>query len=95
VGIDSPGVGDTIVDGENGFLSTPDLAVFTAKLVRLVMDPDVRRRLAEGARASAQQYDINRTVALLLDQYVRLVANGARRRHGFGGVLQRLRKRLS
>jgi glycosyltransferase involved in cell wall biosynthesis len=95
VGIDSPGVGDTILDGVNGFLSTPDLAVFTAKLVRLVMDTEVRHRLAEGARTSAQQYDINRTVALLLDEYVRLVAKGVRRRHGLGGALQRLRKRLA
>ena len=59
------------------------------------MDPDLRRQLAEGARVSAQQYDINRTVALLLGEYVRLVASGARRRHGLGGVLQRLRKRLA
>jgi glycosyltransferase involved in cell wall biosynthesis len=95
VGIESPGVGDTIVDGVNGFLSTPDLAIFTAKLVRLVMDVDLRHRLSEGARESALLYDINRTVALLLDEYVRLVANGARRRHGLGGALQRLRKRLA
>ncbi|MEP7355989.1 MAG: glycosyltransferase [Anaerolineales bacterium] len=95
VGIDSPGVSDTIEDGVNGLLSTPDLAVFTAKLVRLVMDGETRHRLAEGARVSAQQYDINRTVALLLDQYVHLVTQGAHRRRGLAGALQRLRKRLA
>jgi 1,2-diacylglycerol 3-alpha-glucosyltransferase len=95
VGIDSPGVGDTIVDGANGLLSTPELAVFTAKLVRLVMDVALRQRLAEGARVSAQQYDIHRTVALLLQEYERLLVSGARRRRGFAGVMQRLRQRLA
>jgi 1,2-diacylglycerol 3-alpha-glucosyltransferase len=94
-GLESPGVGDTIVDGVNGVLSPPDLAVFTAKLVRLVMDADLRKRLADGARLSAQQYDINRTATILLDEYVRLVAHGARRRPGLAGVMQRLRKRLA
>src|SRR4029079_2146993 len=45
LGIISPGVADTIEDGKNGLLSTSDLAVFTAKLVRLVMEPDLRRTL--------------------------------------------------
>ena len=37
LGINSPGVGDTVIDGETGYLaSEEDLAVFTAKLIRLI-----------------------------------------------------------
>src|SRR5687768_27865 len=38
LGIDSPGVSDSIVDGETGLLATNDIASFTAKLTYLCMD---------------------------------------------------------
>ncbi len=78
VGIDSPGVGDIVVDGVNGLLSRRDLAAFTANLTRISLDADLRLRLAEGARQSASQYDIARTSRLVLDEYERLL--GAPRR---------------
>jgi 1,2-diacylglycerol 3-alpha-glucosyltransferase len=92
LGIASPGVGDTIVDGENGLLSTPDLAVFTAKLVRLVMEPDLRRALAAEALESCRQYDIHRTAALVLREYERLAGQRTMRMRGWSGVSQRLRQ---
>ena len=73
LGINSPGVGDTIVDGENGWLSAPDIAAFTARLVRLVMQPVLRHNMAEKARESSRRYDIERTAGLLLAEYERLV----------------------
>jgi 1,2-diacylglycerol 3-alpha-glucosyltransferase len=73
VGVDSPGVGDTIVDGENGLLSQPDLAAFTARLMQIVIEPDLRQRLAAGALASAKQYDVNLTAGMVLAEYERLV----------------------
>jgi 1,2-diacylglycerol 3-alpha-glucosyltransferase len=90
LGITSPGVGDTIVDEVNGLLSTADLAVFTAKLVRLVMEPELRSRLAEQALVSSYQYDINRTAALVLREYERLAGQRTQRLHGWSGVSQRL-----
>jgi glycosyltransferase involved in cell wall biosynthesis len=94
LGIDSPGVGDTIVDGQTGFLSQPDLAAFTAKLMRLVMEPDTRRRMAEQAALQAEQYDINRTARLVLAEYERLAAAATQRLRHWSSFGQRLRNLL-
>ncbi len=94
LGIDSPGVGDTIVDGENGFLSTSDLAAFTAKLMRLILDSDLRRRMAAKALESAQQYDLNRTARLVLTEYERLAARPPKRASRWHTVRQQLRELL-
>lgn len=94
LGIVSPGVGDTIIDGVNGLLSTPDLAVFTAKMVRLVLDGDLRRALSEQAVVSSQQFDIKRTAALVFSEYERLAGQRTHRRRDWRGVGQRLRQWL-
>jgi glycosyltransferase involved in cell wall biosynthesis len=94
VGIDSPGVGDTIVDGDNGYLSGSDLAAYTAKLMRIVLEPDARRRMAARAQASARQYDINRTARLVLAEYERLLGHHTQRLRGWSGFGQRLRNIL-
>ncbi|MCJ7511337.1 MAG: glycosyltransferase [Anaerolineales bacterium] len=80
VGIDSPGVSDTIQDEVNGLLSRQDLAAFTAQLTRIVVDPELRQRLAGGALRSAQAFDISRTSRLVLDEYQRLIAAPRKRR---------------
>lgn len=94
LGIRSPGVGDTIVDGENGLLSAADLAVYTAKMVRLVMEPDMRRGLAQQALESSRQYDINRTAGLLLSEYQRLAGQRTQPLRGWPGIGQRIRQWL-
>lgn len=72
LGIDSPGVGDSIRDGETGLLATKDIASFTAKLTYLCMDKDLRRRMGLAAREASAQYDIERTTKIMLGHYVRL-----------------------
>ena len=94
LGVDSPGVGDTIVEGENGLLTRLDLAAFTAKLMHLVLDADLRRRCAAGAQASAQQYDLNRTARLVLAEYERLAARPPVRASRWHKVRQQLRELL-
>ena len=69
VGIEGPGVGDTVHDGVDGFLSTYDSASFSAKLTRLVLDDGLRRRMAEAAARTAQAYDIDRTSAAVEGHY--------------------------
>lgn len=81
VGIDSPGVSDTIRDGANGLLSRQELSAFTAQLTRIAVDGTLRRKLAEGAAQSAQAYDIRRTSGLVLDEYERLMAAPRRERN--------------
>ena len=74
VGINSPGVSDTIIDGQNGFVAQDDLAAFTAKLSHIVIDEGLRRQMAAAARQSAEIYDIERTSALVEARYQELMA---------------------
>ncbi|HET9590908.1 MAG TPA: glycosyltransferase [Anaerolineales bacterium] len=72
LGIDSPGISDSIVDGETGLLATNDIASFTAKLTYLCMDQGLRSRMGDAARAASAQYDIERTTKIMLGHYERL-----------------------
>ncbi|MGA9531866.1 MAG: glycosyltransferase [Anaerolineales bacterium] len=73
VGIESPGVGDIVSSGQNGLLSSNDLAAYTARLTRLMADKETRVALTSHARESAAQYDIERTSGLVEREYQRLV----------------------
>ncbi len=73
LGIDSPGVGDTIEDGITGYLTSEDLAAYTAKMIRLVTENDRRRQMGEEARRVSEQYSIERTTAITLEHYHHLV----------------------
>ena len=75
VGIEGPGVGDTVRDGVTGFLSSYDSAAFSAKLTRLVLDDDLRRRMGEAAAQTAGEYDITRTSAQVEGHYKSLLAH--------------------
>ena len=83
LGILSPGVGDTIQDGDNGFIvKDEDLAAFTAKLIRLATDRELRRRMSAQARQDSQKYAIEGTTQELLKIYQRLAddSRGRKRR---------------
>jgi glycosyltransferase involved in cell wall biosynthesis len=96
MGVRSPGIEDTIEEDVNGFLSPEDLASFTAKLARLVAEPETRRRMAEKARTSAEAYAIERTSVLLAQHYERLVAaRPARRERPWRMAWQRLVDRVT
>ena len=72
LGIDSPGVGDSISDCETGLLATNDLASFTARLTYLCMDAHQRQKMGEADRHASRQYDIERTTRIMLQHYSRL-----------------------
>lgn len=94
VGVESPGVGDTVEDGRNGLLSRLDLAAFTAKLTRLVGDQAMRTRMSREARRTAQAYDIERTAGLVEDEYRRLAAEPRGESRPFwGSIWDRMRER--
>lgn len=73
MGIDSVGVGDIVEDGISGFLAEDDLASFAAKLARLFLDADLRRQMSRSAAEASSAYAIERTAALMCEQYERLV----------------------
>jgi glycosyltransferase involved in cell wall biosynthesis len=79
LGIDSPGVSDSIVEGETGFISRNDLASFTALMTRLVADSESRRRMADQARRSSEAYDVRHTSEAVEGEYRRLTSSAPRR----------------
>jgi glycosyltransferase involved in cell wall biosynthesis len=72
LGIDSPGVGDSIADRETGLLATNDLASFTAKMTYLCSDGSIRKEWGRAACEASTQYDISRTTKIILSHYTRL-----------------------
>ncbi len=75
LGIQSPGIGDTIRDGDTGYLVPhEDIASFTAKMVRLVREDDLRRQMGERAFQAAAIYDIGQTTAAMEQQYQNVIA---------------------
>jgi glycosyltransferase involved in cell wall biosynthesis len=93
LGIRSPGVSDTVKDGETGIIAQEeDLALFTAKMVRLVTDRESLVRMGAEARKSAQAYSYDRTSQILLDHYQRLIEVIAGRERS---TWQKLRVRLN
>ncbi len=90
LGIVSPGIGDTILDGETGFLASNDLANFTAKMARLITDRDLCRRMGVQARQAAKAYDIKITTQFMLEMYTRLVQNSIGRKHNLQTRFTRL-----
>lgn len=92
LGIQSPGVGDTVKDGYTGLLAaSEDLAAFTAKMVRLVVDHGKRRQMGAQARLEAEKYAIERTSQMMLEHYERLIEQAAIKN---GADNQRIRRRL-
>jgi 1,2-diacylglycerol 3-alpha-glucosyltransferase len=81
LGIQSPGVGDTIEDGSTGFLSKQDdIAGFTARMVRLVTDHPKRQAMGRQARADSEHYSIERTSLQLLECYKEVIADTSKRK---------------
>lgn len=75
LGIDSPGVGDTIEDGVTGFLVRgEDVAPFTAKMVRLITDHAARKSMGQQALKASNNYAIERTAQLMVERYETLAA---------------------
>jgi len=84
-------VGDTVQDGVTGFLSTHELASFTAKLTRLCLDASLRAQMRDSAREASSAYAIERVSTILLKQYENIVKESKPRK---GDWSVRLRKLL-
>lgn len=83
LGIQSPGVGDTVEEGVTGFLAPQeDMAMFTAKMVRLCLEDEERQQMGDRARHAAEQYNIEKTVTMMVDRYQRVITDSAPRRRG-------------
>lgn len=75
MGIHGIGTSDLVEDSKTGFLSSEDLAAFTAKLTYLCLNPGLRKEMGLAACKASEQYDIERTTNILLGHYTRLTQN--------------------
>ncbi|WKZ47889.1 MAG: glycosyltransferase [Anaerolineales bacterium] len=75
VGIDSPGIGDSIADGETGLLSVNDLASYTAKLTALCLNKDLQKQMGKAAQEASHRFSIENTTKIMLGHYTRLASN--------------------
>lgn len=75
MGIHSAGTSDIVEEGKTGFLSTEDVAAFTAKLTYLCLHSSLRNAMGAAGREASKQYDIERITKILLGHYTRLTQN--------------------
>jgi len=94
LGIHSVGVGDTVLDGISGLLSSDDLAAFSAKMTRLCLDADLRKKMSLAARKESQRYDIQRTSQAMLGHYQRLVNESGPKRRTLSQQIKSLFERM-
>jgi 1,2-diacylglycerol 3-alpha-glucosyltransferase len=94
LGIDAPGTTDVIENGINGLISSDDLALFTAKLVYLSTDDELRHRLGQQGRLASQQYDVQATTKILIERYQRLIEAARNRKKGVRYQLTRMMDRF-
>ena len=80
VAVSSPGIADTVVDGESGLLApAAEPGALAQRIGRLAGDDVLRKRMAAAAREASAAYSLDRTADVLLGHYERLVATGAAR----------------
>ncbi|MFN2127857.1 MAG: glycosyltransferase [Anaerolineales bacterium] len=81
LGIESPGVADTVNNGKDGFIvPEEDLAAYTAKMVRLATDTDLRKQMGESAGITSELYDYHRTTQQIFELYERAILGTSGRR---------------
>jgi 1,2-diacylglycerol 3-alpha-glucosyltransferase len=75
VGIHSPGVSDSVIDGKSGLLSIDDMAAYTAKLIYLCLNKNLQKEFGAQAQKDSEQYSIDRTTKVMISLYNRLLQN--------------------
>lgn len=77
LGIDSPGISDTVTDDVDGFVVANNRPALAGSMVRLFRDRTLRARLAEAAGRTSHQYDIQQTVQRHLALYTEIIQQRA------------------
>jgi GT2 family glycosyltransferase len=73
---DAHGNRDFCVDGENCLMPEPTTAAVSAAIARLLADPELRARLGEAGRETAQDYAWEKRIDALVAFYERLAGDG-------------------
>ncbi len=82
VGLDTAWIRYAVQPGVNGMLAAPKVEALAGAWAALSEQEALRARLAEGARAASERYDVHRTTALMLAHYERLVKRRSRETAG-------------
>jgi len=91
LGIQSPGIGDTVQNGKTGYLiAEENLAGFTASMARLVVDREARTRMSTAARDIVVRYAIENTTQLMLAQYEKVIAATPHRKRSLWSRIRRI-----
>jgi glycosyltransferase involved in cell wall biosynthesis len=78
VASDSPGIRESVRNGETGFLVPHgDAAAFAAALQRLVIDPALISQLGEAGRRFAERFTWERSASETLDHLQQVVTRGS------------------
>lgn len=79
VGVSSPGISDTVQDGETGLLA-PGVAVgaLAERMVVLASDAALRATLSAGATAASERYSLSRTADIVAARYAQLAESTRR-----------------
>jgi glycosyltransferase involved in cell wall biosynthesis len=95
LGIHSPGISDSVQDGESGFLvEEADMAAYTAKMARLISDKDERMRMGEIAQRESERFSIDQTGSKMLEIYQEAIERKAQKRRSFSVRFRRLLDRI-
>ncbi len=78
VGVRSPGVGEVILDGETGLLTTEDARSFSGALARIAADAKLRATLSAQAREAAARHDIKPAAERMLGLYTAILEGRGR-----------------
>ena len=82
----APGIIDTVISGESGFLASDPEAGLAAAMVGLALDEKRRQLMGQQARVVSERYDIKNTVQRTLALYERLQGSrpdlSRKKRHG-------------
>ncbi|GAB4474384.1 MAG: glycosyltransferase family 4 protein [Anaerolineales bacterium] len=95
LGIHSPGISDSVQDGETGFLvQEKDMAAYTAKMARLISDKEERLRMGEKAQRESERFSIDHTGAQMVEIYQRVILGKAEKQRSLSVRFRRLLDRI-
>lgn len=92
LGINSPGVGDTVENGITGFLSSNNIASYTAKMVLMITDKDKRAQMGRQAFQRSENYSIRKTTQVMIQHYDRLIHSSSINKPGLSNLINRFIK---
>lgn len=95
LGIHSPGISDSVIDGVSGFLvGEEDMAAYTAKMARLISEKEERLRMGKRAQQESERFSIDYTGEKMLEVYQSAIKGKAQKRRSLSVRFRRLLDRI-